>query len=330
MKRLCLSNMLIAVLILLTFSASARAECYGKFPNLVTDVCWKCFFPITIGGFKVAGFGQEDFDSGVSSNPVCFCGILPGIRVSFWEPVRVIEVVKQPYCSPFLGGIELFHGTRRGTRQNIGNPALDKAFYNVHYIYFPLAFVMDLVTNVLGCFEVGGFDYAYLTELDPTWADDELAFILNPEAVLFANPVAQVACAPDCITAAAGFPLDPLFWCAGCWGSIYPFSGNTGATPSPVQTSLLMATRMLAKLHREFAANMTIGSATECASFPTGLIVKRQYKLQMFYPYAQTTGCTPIGRAQAIFGDWRTIPVTGEDYVYLVWRKRNCCLSLPI
>lgn len=276
----------------------------------------------------MAGFGQEDFDSGVSGNPICFCGLLPGIRVSFWEPVRVIEVVKQPYCSPFLGGIELFHGTMRGTRQSAGNPALDSAFYNVHYIYFPLAFILDLITTSLGCFETGGFDYAYLTELDPLWSNDELAFILNPEAILFANPVAQAVCAADCLAASAGFSQDVLFWCAGCWGSMYPYTGHTGITPSPVQTSSLMATRMIAKLHREFAANKTVGPDAECASYPTGLIVKRQYKTQMLYPYAKTTGCDPIGRSQLIVGDWRQIPVTGEDFVYLIWRKRDCCLRL--
>jgi conjugal transfer pilus assembly protein TraU len=37
----------------------------------------------------------------------------------------------------------------------------------------------------------GPLDLAYLTEVDPLWADDELAAILNPEAVLFANVVAK-------------------------------------------------------------------------------------------------------------------------------------------
>ena len=34
--------------------------------------------------------------------------------------------------------------------------------------------------------------------------DDELTLILNPEAVLFANPVAVAACAADCVAATAG------------------------------------------------------------------------------------------------------------------------------
>ena len=42
----------------------------------------------------------------------------------------------------------------------------------------------------------GDFDIAYLTELDPTWRDDELGFILN-QAILFGNLIAQAACAAD-------------------------------------------------------------------------------------------------------------------------------------
>ena len=47
----------------------------------------------------------------------------------------------------------------------------------------------------------GSFDLAYLTEVDPLWNDDELTLILNPDAVLFANPVAIAACAADCVAA---------------------------------------------------------------------------------------------------------------------------------
>ena len=37
------------------------------------------------------------------------------------------------------------------------------------------------------CLEKGSFDIA-TTEVDPLWNDDELTLILNPDAVLFANP----------------------------------------------------------------------------------------------------------------------------------------------
>ena len=50
---------------------------------------------------------------------------------------------------------------------------------------------MEVVTD-FPCLERGSFDLAYLTEVDPLWNDDELTLILlNPDAVLFANPIAD-------------------------------------------------------------------------------------------------------------------------------------------
>ncbi|MFP1526985.1 TraU family protein [Escherichia coli] len=49
----------------------------------------------------------------------------------------------------------------------------------------------------MGCLEGGDLDIAYLSEIDPTWTDSSLTTILNPEAVIFANPIAQGACAAD-------------------------------------------------------------------------------------------------------------------------------------
>ncbi|WP_181664457.1 TraU family protein, partial [Escherichia coli] len=72
------------------------------------------------------------------------------------------------------------------------------------------------------------------SEIDPTWTDSSLTTILNPEAVIFANPIAQGACAADAIASAFNMPLDVLFWCAGSQGSMYPFNGwvrETGKNP---------------------------------------------------------------------------------------------------
>ena len=87
----------------------------------------------------------------------------------------------------------------------------------------------------------GGIDIAWASELDPAWLDDELSFLLNPEAALFANLPAQAACAADCTTSSAGLPLDALFWCAGCQGGMYPLTGNVAAHVGGVQASLLAA-----------------------------------------------------------------------------------------
>jgi conjugal transfer pilus assembly protein TraU len=42
-------------------------------------------------------------------------------------------------------------------------------------------------------------------------------------------------------------------------------------------------------------------------------------------PTSQPHGCHPFGRSTAIWGAAHEYPVQGEDFGYLVWRKRNCC-----
>ena len=70
------------------------------------------------------------------------------------------------------------------------------------------------------------FDLMYMSELDPTWNDPDLAFFVNPGAALVANPVAESYCMADSISSTVKRkPLQELFWCAGSWGGIYPLSG---------------------------------------------------------------------------------------------------------
>ncbi|SSI84884.1 putative TraU protein [Klebsiella pneumoniae] len=94
-------------------------------------------------------------------------------------------------------------------------------------------------------------DIAYLSEIDPTWVDSSLTTILNPEAILFANPIAQGACAADALASAFHMPLDVLFWCGGSHGSLYPFNGQVSNESSPLQSSVLVSERMAFKLHRQ-------------------------------------------------------------------------------
>ena len=310
-------------------SFSVFAKCVGRFVNPITDICWSCLFPITIGGIKVSPGGED------THNPrqiLCACGSpIPrvGIPISFWEPVRLVDVTRTKFCLVNMGGISVGgdsvrgHGTvdagRAGGRK--------RSFYQVHYYVYPVIYWLELLTDFL-CLERSQFDVAYITEFDPMWNDDETAFVLNPEAAIFGAPIAQAACAADSIAATAGFPLDAMFWCAGCQGSMYPFSGHVGDHVGGVQASLLLVSRMLAKLHREGLAQGTAGSSGLCQPYLMPIIVKSQYKQQMLYPSSTTGsgGCKPLGRTDAIWGAGKEKPYAGEDFGYLIWRKRNCCL----
>ncbi len=120
---------------------------------------------------------------------------------------------------------------------------MNGAFYHVHWYKYPLTYWLNIITS-LGCLEGGDLDIAYLSEIDPTWTDSSLTTILNPEAVIFANPIAQGACAADAIASAFNMPIDALFWCAGSQGSMYPFNGWVSNESSPLQSSLLVSERM--------------------------------------------------------------------------------------
>lgn len=316
-------------LLLLIFMISpVHGNCVGRFVNPITDVCWKCLFPMTISGVQVAS-GE---DTPNPSRPLCYCTKpFPrvGIPISFWEPVRLVDVTRTPYCMVSLGGIRM--GPHRGVRghgsvSHANKGHMKQSFYQVHWYVYPLIYWLELLTDFV-CMEKAQVDVAYMTELDPLWNDDETSFIINPEAALFGNPVAQMACAADCALASTGFPNDALFWCGGCQGSLYPFTGNVSAHSGGVQASLLITQRFMAKLHREGILWGYVGTEGLCDKYPMPIIRKTQYKLQMTYPIAATDqGCHPLGRSDMLWSSGRNYPYEGEDFGYLIWRKRLCCL----
>jgi conjugal transfer pilus assembly protein TraU len=72
--------------------AGDSLTCTGRFPNPITDICWSCILPITLGGTTLANLdGQEDIAN--PSSPVCSCGVNPtvGLSIGFWEPARHVE-----------------------------------------------------------------------------------------------------------------------------------------------------------------------------------------------------------------------------------------------
>jgi hypothetical protein len=165
--------------------------CHGRFANPITDICWSCLFPLTIGGIGIVSDGQPDI--GNPSSPVCYCNNPPrlGISIGFWEPVRMVDVTRTPFCMVGLGGLSLDPGIGAPRGAQVGHDSQTRnSFYQVHWYANPILAWLEVLLD-FPCLEQGSLDLAYLTEVDPLWSDDELSAILNPEAVLFANPVAK-------------------------------------------------------------------------------------------------------------------------------------------
>lgn len=309
--------------------AAGETTCEGRFLNPVSDVCWKCIFPISISGASIT-MGQES-DGGSGAAPICVCPAPPpvfvkfGIAWSFWEPAHMIEVVRKPYCSPAFGGISLGN-MKSPPGHHHQTETSRRAHYQLHYLQYPLMYVLGMVKDSLCESGSGGsVDLLYMTEIDPTWQDDELAFLMNPESALFANVPLQATCIADCAAATLGFPLDELFWCAGCNGALYPMAGTTVNHLGGLQTSLQLSQRLLAKLHRMMLAQDTSSQSTMCSDQTAYILPKRQYKTQIVYPIPRTSNNHPLGRSSSIWGVGQEYPVKGENWVHLIWRKYLCC-----
>lgn len=309
----------------------------GVFMNPVTDVAWQEVFPIKIAGLTLLTGGNFDVPD-MASFPICICPAPPplfyriGIPISFWEPARLIETVSTPFYFPFIGsgvGSEIaLKGYLQGANSNISAGSITAQDTNgqAHYFIFPVWGLLELMTDLI-CLEHSGFDLAYLTEIDPTWQEDDLAFLIQPEALLFANQFAQMACIADSVMVNAYAPLAPLFWCIGSGGSSYPMTGHVNDSKI-IQANYTMASRMIYKLAREFLLCDT--NITLCGCIPTPIWVKSNYKLQPVRPMRGMLAW-PIGKSQYFYGAGLNPPIQGlqgpsGEFLWLLFRKRSCCM----
>jgi conjugal transfer pilus assembly protein TraU len=241
----------------------------------------------------------------------------------------MIDVTRHAYKLVGLGGIKLGSESvkNRGSVGIIEETQSITSFYHVHYYVFPILAILGILTDFT-CIEGGELDVAYMSEFDPLWGADDLQQIFNPEAILFGNPLAQLACIADCTSASLNKPIDKLFWCGGCQGSLYPFGGTISHTVGPLQASSLLIHRCLAKLHR-----MGIVKGYEetdfCEPRVMPIIKKSLYKTQIVKPIPQTSGaCHALGKSDMLWGTGKTYPGGGDDdFVYLLWVKKQCCLD---
>ena len=364
------------------------AELFGA--KLITGVCWSCMFPVYLSGFKMFD-GRVDRPAGASNDRVCFCsgdlseGKLPtiGFTVGMFMPSRLVEVVRKPWCFPSLFGADmgdpnvmdgsLAYGGSGRYKNNMDAEA--HAFWTWHLYAFPLMEIMELL-DLPQCNtdNYSSFDLMFVSETFPHWYDSQLAFLVNPEAMLFGTPVAQAAGLADCAAASVDDPTNSVFWMAGCWGSHYPLTGHTGTGSAPI-TASLAASRALFLLGRLGFLKRTVGSDTLCGGKKMPVLTKSQYRFQQLFPVPESNNndagsnppppeinianagdppsapeadldpaatkvpninignvrggcCHALGENTMLWGEWRTRPATGQDFVYLLWRWTDCCVGV--
>jgi conjugal transfer pilus assembly protein TraU len=313
-------------LLFLFLILSRLAFSEGKWVNPLTDICWDCLFPITLGGVNVTpGKGSPDIDK----KAICFCKGTPpkvGIPISFWEPARLVDVTRHAYTLVGLGGIKVGKESvkNRGTVGILDQGPSQNSFYHVHWYMYPILSWLGFLTD-FECIETGDIDIGYMSELDPLWGDDQLSLVINAESALFSNPITQSACIADCGSSTVNKPLDNLFWCAGCMGSLYPFTGTVAHHEGALPASYLILHRAIAKLHRELAIKVH-AKGNYCQKSFEPLIQKSVYKSQLVYPVSLPL-CSSLGASNLKWGNGASFPYQGEDFVYLLWIRRQCCLD---
>lgn len=292
--------------------------------DIILKADYTAMFPLRIAGIPIIPGRMPDIGGSVSS-PICICkDPIPriGIPVSFFEPSRLIEVVKDPYCFPSMGfGLPTSGGAIGGTSgdDGVGNQS---TFYQAHYYIFPIYALLELLTDFI-CLQSTGFDMAYITEVDPLWNNDTLSAIINPEALLFGNPIANLACMADAVSSAVFQPLDPLFWCKGSWGNAYPLTGQTGGD-GYVEASASVAASLIYKLHRQLILWGSWGQLGLCGYYPAPIWRKSAYRLQIVTPIPSIYATT-IGTTGMLWSFGKNPPFVGDNFSYLLFKKRECC-----
>lgn len=294
--------------------------------NVLLKTDYTAILPLKIAGITVLQGRLPDIQNSVGS-PICICPfpvppmVRIGIPISLFEPSRLIEVNKDPYCFHMMGfGLPLSEGLKTGTKGDGADK--QRTFFQAHYYVFPFFAILEMFMDFV-CMERGAFDMGYITEVDILWNDDSLSAIINPEALVFGNPITHMACLADSVSAQASTPLDALFWCKGSWGNAYPLTGNT-TTNNYIEDSAAVASSLIYKLHRQLILWGSWGELGLCGYFPAPIWRKSSYRLQFMSPLPHPLAIT-IGTMGQTWSFGKHIPFKGDNYGYLLFKKRDCC-----
>ena len=309
-------------ILLFVCSFNAKAVCpTGEQFNFITQVNWSCMYPITIAGLTLFGDGDSTDDGQGSGLCECFGegSAYFGIRWGFWEPARVIDTVKDSYCMMPLG-LELNIEAPYVLDGSHDTTIAKSTMAQTHYYIYPVLAALDMYYD-LPCLKYDDgteFDIALISEILPFWQNDMLSMIVNPEAVLFANPAAQLACLADAASVTSlGKPIDALYWCVGSWGSLFPLSGTAGSGDMQ-EAHVLLAMRTIQLMARAGALKEFEDSG--CSQRYQPVITKSKYKLQMVAPSRST--CIKPGVTSLQWGNSLSF---SDNHSWMMFRKVTCC-----
>lgn len=110
------AGVLLVLISLMPSQATAAASNAGdgRWVNPISDVCWKCLFPMTLGNIQLASGPQKDTSNPSSPIQICPVGILYriGLAIGFWEPMAMVDVTREPGVMVNMGALKSISGER--------------------------------------------------------------------------------------------------------------------------------------------------------------------------------------------------------------------------
>lgn len=276
--------------------------------GMIKYICWDCVLPVVLFGNGVGGnpampegrYTALGCQCQIGSSPIYSFGAATGLR-----PMAIVaEVVRNPHCSPLLGGNSgmfgqsLLYSSNKKVKTGDGS---ERQYYNVNTWKFPL---LSMVEALLDKNCNGGstlFSLVGVATLSPYWKCDECSFAFNPEAAMFANPFFIMLATMDGL----GVTASPDGWgnkklrdtwlsVVGSWGSsLYPLTGNVPHSSSPPQGTVLVAAKAIALEHRLGRARRTMGADGLCGGAIYPFLPKTQYKISQVFPFPQAKNQSP-------------------------------------
>jgi conjugal transfer pilus assembly protein TraU len=261
--------------------------------------------------------------------------IRTGTLVTVWEPVRIIETVKDPYCmlsqegwssstAGATSGAAGALGIKGGTHSDFGAQEDHSIFQQAH-IFLPDYIMQSIIQVDSRCWHASvGNPMEYISEDDAAWNDDTIAAATYPLTAMAAEFDMQLMCETDAVASQLGAPISALFWCMGAWGSTFPMSGHNNNDEYVTGNAALAARAIYigARTGRIFDA-----ASYYCYSGPMPLWIKDHFKLQPLRP-ALRQRLIPIGLSSMVWDDGLNADTAcGDNFAWVLWRRRWCCDS---
>lgn len=303
--------------VIFALCGSVHATCCSN-PVLEEEIAWEHMDQVEREGECECEYGEF---------------VRTGTLVTVWEPVRIIETVKDPYCMLAAGEDDSDGGTpddgqaletNSGTHSDTGAQEDHSVFQHVHIILPD--YIMQSIQQVDNrCWHSSvGNPMDYISEDDAAWSDDTIAAATYPLTSMAADYDMQMECENDAYSSQLGLPNSILFWCMGAWGSTYPMSGHNN-NDEYVTGNIALAARAIYIGGR--TGRIHDAASYYCYAGPMPLWIKHYFKLQPLRP-ARKAYLIPIGLSSHLWDDRLNADMEcGDNFAWVLWRRRWCCDS---